>query len=41
MDKIDTMQKERMPHWLQKKELQHDVIEKDLKEFARWLLEED
>ncbi|MBU7015207.1 MAG: hypothetical protein HXS52_03650 [Theionarchaea archaeon] len=40
MGAIDTMQKERMPHWLQKNELQVDVIEKDLLRFARWLLEE-
>ncbi|MGC1121492.1 MAG: hypothetical protein WBA22_10405 [Candidatus Methanofastidiosia archaeon] len=41
MDKIDTMQKESMPHWLQKKELQYDMIEKDLLRFAHWVLEEE
>lgn len=41
MNRIDRMQKESMPHWLQKKELQFDMIEKDLLEFARWLLEEE
>ena len=41
MEKIQTMEEEDMPSWLRKGELQLDRIEKDLKEFAHWLLHEE
>ena len=30
-----------MPLWLKEKKLHHDIIEKDLREFAHWLLTEE
>jgi len=41
VERIKTMEEEDMPSWLIKKELQFDRIEKDLKEFAHWLLHEE
>lgn len=39
IEKIRTMERENMPSWLKKNELQYDIIGKDLKEYADWLLE--
>jgi hypothetical protein len=41
LEKIDQMETESMPYWLQKHELDLDVIEADLTEFAHWLLSEE
>lgn len=41
MEKLHTMEEKCMPLWLREKELNFDVIEKDLKEFASWLLQEE
>lgn len=38
LEKINQMETESMPHWLQGNELNLDVIEVDLTEFAHWLL---
>jgi hypothetical protein len=41
IEKIDSMKKMNMPLWLRGNELQVDTIDKDLKEFAHWLLQEE
>lgn len=41
LEKINEMEREDMPLWLEKHELQYDTIEKDLMEFAHWLLEKE
>ncbi|MBU7030814.1 MAG: hypothetical protein HXS48_28030 [Theionarchaea archaeon] len=41
MGKIGTMKRNNMSLWLKENELQFDTIEKDLKEFAHWLLQEE
>jgi hypothetical protein len=41
IEKIDSMKKKNMLLWLKGNELQVDTIEKDLKEYARWLLQEE
>ncbi|MBU7019321.1 MAG: hypothetical protein HXS44_17575 [Theionarchaea archaeon] len=38
--KIQELEKEHMPLWLVGTELDYDLIEKDLKEYAYWLLHE-
>lgn len=41
LEKINQMETESMPHWLHKHELDLEVIEIDLTEFAHWLLSEE
>lgn len=41
MGKIETIKRNNMFLWLKDNELQFDTIEKDLKEFAHWLLQEE
>ncbi len=39
-EKIHQLEQERMPLWLVGTELDYDMIEQDLKEYAHWLLHE-
>ncbi|MGD2249675.1 MAG: hypothetical protein PVF58_14805 [Candidatus Methanofastidiosia archaeon] len=41
IEKIRLMEREDMPSWLKGNELQYDIIEKNLKEYADWLLKEE
>jgi hypothetical protein len=41
IEKIGSMKKKNMPLWLKGNELQVDIIEKDLKEYAHWLLKKE
>jgi len=41
MQKISAMKEKNMPLWLKANELQYDIVEENLKEFAQWLLEDE
>jgi hypothetical protein len=41
LEKMHDMERECMPLWLEGNNLNVEVIEKDLKEFAHWLLTEN